>query len=211
MARFYLVRHGETEWTREKRLQGQTDIPLSVEGRAQARSAARRLAETRFGAAYTSDLSRALVTAELLLREQADHAPRLVINKDLREISDGIFEGLLAAQRAEKEPRLAERMAGGRPAPDFIPPEGESVRQLYARQQAVASLLRQQHGDDQVLLVGHGWALRALAAALLDEGPEGFWKHRSPLPASVSIVEYQGGPASIVTWGDTTHLADATA
>lgn len=154
MARFYLVRHGDTEWTREKRFQGQTDVPLSVEGRAQARSAARHLAETRFGAAYCSDLSRALETAELLLGEQADHAPRLVINKDLREISDGIFEGWLAAQRAEKEPRLAERMDGGRPAPDFIPPEGESVAQLYARQQAVASLLKQQHREDQVLLVG---------------------------------------------------------
>ena len=207
MGRFYLVRHGDTEWTREKRFQGQTDVPLSREGREQALVAARHLASTRFDAAYSSDLSRALETANLLLGEQADNAPKLVINHGLREISDGIFEGWLIAEAATEDPRTVERMEQGLPASDFLPPEGESVAQLYVRQEAVASLLRRRHKEGQVLVVGHGWALRALAAAFLGEGPEGFWKRESSAPASVSIVECQEGSASIVTWGDTAHLA----
>ncbi len=207
MARFYLVRHGHTEWTREKRLQGQTDVPLSQEGLDQAQAAASHLAETRFNAAYTSDLSRALVTAELVLAEQPEQAPELIINRDLREISDGTYEGWLFIRAVAKDPRLVERTQDGLPVPDFTPPEGESIAQLYQRQQAVAALLRCHRPDDQVLVVGHGWALRALAAALLGEGPEGFWKRQSPLPCSVSILDDQQGTASVVAWGDTAHLA----
>jgi broad specificity phosphatase PhoE len=208
MARFYFVRHGHTDWTREKRIQGQADVPLSQEGRDQAQAAARHLAGNRFHAAYASDLSRALVTAGLVLADQAEHAPELIINRDLREISDGTYEGWLFIRAAAKDPRLVERRQDGLPVPDFTPPEGESIRQLYLRQQTVASLLRRHRPDDQVLVVGHGWALRALAAALLGEGPEGFWKRQSPLHASLSIIEDQQGIASVAAWGDMAHLSD---
>jgi broad specificity phosphatase PhoE len=184
-------------------------VPLSPEGRDQARTVARHLAGTHFDAAYCGDLSRALETADLMVDEQAEHASRLVIDQDLREISDGIYEGWLVSDAAEKDPRLVQRMDNGGPAPDVVPPNGESVTQFYRRQQAVASVLKRHHQGHQVLVVGHGWAFRALAAALLGEGPEGFWKRESLQPASVSILECHQGSAAIVTWGDTTHLATA--
>ena len=209
MTRLYLVRHGETQWTREGRLQGQTDVTLSTEGRNQARALAKHLAKTPFDAAYSSDLSRASETANLILSERADSCPQLVIDQRLREISDGVYEGWLVSQAAERDPRLVERMDGGLPAPDFVPPKGESVAQLYLRQLAVASLLREQHEAQQVLVVGHSWALRALAAAFLGEGSKGFWKRQSPHPASISTLEVDQESASVVSWSDTQHLANA--
>ena len=203
----YLVRHGATAWTSEGRLQGQTDVPLSAEGRRQAREVARHLAVTEFDAACASDLSRALETAEVILLAQASPAP-LVSEPGLREISDGIYEGRSLAAVAEIEPRMAQRLDGRVPAPDFAPPRGESIRQAFMRQRDVASRLV---GDDigrRVLIVGHDWALRLLAAALHDHGPERFWELEHLRPASVSLIELTDGTASTTFWNHTEHLSE---
>ena len=206
MALFYLVRHGETVWNQERRLQGQTDIPLSEEGRDQARKVAARLASIRFDDAFSSTLSRAADTANLIV--EASAAPlSLRFHDELREASDGIFEGLSVSEAAERDPRLVDRTGNDGPAPDFAPPQGESIREFYERQRGVASnLLGQFVGAEQVLVVGHGWVFRALAAAMLDLGVKEFWKLRSPQPASVSIIETAEGRAAIRTWGDDAHL-----
>ena len=202
--KIYLVRHGDTEWTRAKRLQGQTDIPLSDEGRGQARDVARHLANVEFDGAYTSDLSRARETAEMVLAGQANPVP-LIVLPDLREISDGIYEGWPSASAVEADPRMARRLDGEGPALDFVPPEGESIRHVFLRQREVASLIRAGGSGRRILVAGHGWALRLLAAVLLDRGPEWFWKLEPLLPASVSVIELHEGVASVTLWNHAGH------
>ena len=200
----YLVRHGDTPWTQEARLQGQTDVPLSSDGHRQAREVAEHLARVEFDAAYTSDLSTALETATAILRAQFRPVP-LVSDPGLREISDGTYEGWSLAAAAKAEPRIAERLDGRVPAVDFAPPGGESIRQVFMRQRDVASRLVDDDIGRRILIVGHGWALRLFAAALSDRGPEGFWDLASLRPASVSIIE---PGAAITLWNHTGHLSE---
>ena len=204
--KFYLVRHGETEWNAAKRIQGQTDVPLSCEGRRRAQAVARYLADVGFHSAHASDLSRALETARTIL---AGHSSRmsLAIHRGLREISDGIYEGWSIAAAVEAEPRMAGVVDDHTSAPDFAPPGGESIRQVFLRQQEVASKLKADSTGHRVLVVGHGWTLRLLAASLLDRGVEWFWELESLHTASVSVIELRDGSASIVCWNQTRHLS----
>ena len=201
----YLVRHGDTEWTTGKRFQGQTDVPLSCEGRRQAREVAQVLADVEFDIAYTSDLSRAVETAETVLAGQSSPVS-LVVDNGLREISDGIYEGWSIAAAVEADPRMARRPDGQTPVLDFAPPGGESIRQVFLRQKEVASQLVADGTGYRILVVGHSRALRLLAAALVDRGPEWFWKLESLSPASVSVVGLDEGSASITLWNQTGHL-----
>ena len=136
--RLYLVRHGATEWTAAGRLQGRTDIPLSEAGRREARAVARHLSGLKFDRAYTSDLARARETAEVILRRQPAAVP-LAPLKGLRERSLGIYEGWTARDAAEAEPLMGEMPGGSAEDLAFAAPGGESLRDLFARQQEVAS------------------------------------------------------------------------
>ena len=203
--KFYLVRHGDTEWTRARRLQGQTDVPLSCDGRRQAQDVARHLANVRFDSAYASDLSRALETAQVILARQSSPVS-LVADSGLREISNGTYEGWSIAAALEADPRMALTSDDEGLALDYAPPEGESIRQVLLRQQEVASELVAKRSGHCILVVGHNWALRLLAAALLKRDSEWFWKLKPPCPASVSVIRLHGESALITLWNQTSHL-----
>lgn len=199
----YLVRHGETEWTAAGRLQGQTDVPLSCKGRRQAQEVAQHLADVSFDAAYASDLSRALDTALIILAEQPSPVT-LVVDSGLREISDGAYEGRTAAE-VGPDPRIVQGYEGPSVMLDAALPGGESVRRVFLRQQRMASQLV---ADKRacVLVVGHDWALRLLAAALIGKSPERFAQLGQLSPASVSTIEVAEGSGAITLWNETGHL-----
>ncbi len=120
-----VIRHGETAWNRERRLQGQLDIPLNDTGRAQACALAEALAGEPIDAVYTSDLGRAMQTAAPLaetLGLQVRAEPRL------RERCYGDLEGMTYAEVAEKRPEDFARWQARVPA--YAPPPGESLRQF---------------------------------------------------------------------------------
>ena len=204
--KLYLVRHGETEWTAARRLQGQTDVPLSCKGLRQAQEVAQRLADVDFDCAYASDLSRALDTAKAIISGQRGLVP-LVVHRDLREISNGIYEGWPIATALEADPLMALTSDDGTVALDYAPPKGESIRQVLLRQRRIASELIAKGSGDCILVVGHNWALRLLAAALIDGGPEWISKIEPPGVASVSTIELIEGQASITLWNHTAHLS----
>ena len=203
--RLYLVRHGDTAWTRSRRLQGQTDVPLSCEGRQQAQEVARHLADVRFDSAYSSDLSRALETAQAILAMQSSPVS-LSIESALREISDGIYEGW-SKDAVGSEPRILQTSNGPTPVLDCALPGGESIRQVFSRQQEAAPQIMADRAGRHILVVGHDWALRLLAVALVGGSPESFPEFESLRPASVSIIEISEGSASIALWNQTRHLS----
>ena len=206
MARWYLVRHGETAWNAEERIQGQSDVPLHDAGRREAAITGARLSDTRFAAVFASDLSRSYETARIILDAQStDAVPDISPSTNLREISYGIFEGMTWAEIRDMDPRMGDRQHTR--DLDFAPERGESFRQVLGRVAEFGRELAARHGDDDVLVVGHGGSLRALAVSLLGLPDEAFWRVRGLKPASISIVlRDRGGPPALTVWNDTGHL-----
>ncbi len=205
MARWYLVRHGETQWNADERIQGQTDVPLHDGGRREAALTGKRLSETRFAAVYASDLGRAHETARIIVGEQsAQPTPEISTTDLLREVSYGIFEGLTWAEIRDRDPRMSDRQFVR--DLDFAPEKGESYRHVLARTGEFARTLAQRHGNDDVLVVGHGGSLRALTINILGLHEGDFWKLRGLGPASISVVWQNGPTPALTSWNDVGHL-----
>jgi 2,3-bisphosphoglycerate-dependent phosphoglycerate mutase len=149
----HLVRHGETDWNVEGRLQGWTDIPLNEVGREQARVAAAELAIRPIGSIFSSDLSRARDTAAAIA--QAVDV-EVVTDPTLRERNYGVAEGRLTSElNAELDGRLDEYWAD----PDFAFDGGETRREAYERLGGfLAGVVAQ--APQEIVVVSHGGALR---------------------------------------------------
>ena len=147
MTTLLLVRHGETDWNADGRLQGQTDRPLSDFGRRQAQQLAEQLADEELEAIYSSDLSRARETAEIVGRRLG---LAVALDPELREKDWGTWEGLTAVERDRVE---------------FV---GESTE---AHQERILGALRriaERHpGDGRVLVVTHGGSMRRVQTAAM--------------------------------------------
>jgi alpha-ribazole phosphatase len=160
MTMFYLVRHGQTDWNKEGRYQGQADTPLNAAGEEQARLLAGKFDGIQIDAVYSSDLQRARRTAEAI--GQALQLP-VQLDVRLREINHGVWEGMLftdimrqyAAEIKEREMNPLEARAPG----------GESVLEVAERVLTAAESIAIMHPDETVILVSHGLALAVLACA----------------------------------------------
>ena len=153
-ARLCLVRHGETAWNAEGRVQGQLDIPLSETGLAQARSIAAALPGGRFGALYTSDLERVRQTAEPVA---AKLALEMRLEPRLRERHYGIFQGLTYAEAKASLPDDYARFKAKDPDFDFH--TGERLRDFFARAVECIDEIAQRHDGEEVLIFTHGGVL----------------------------------------------------
>ena len=196
-----VIRHGETAWNREKRMQGTTDTQLSEVGRAQAQALGRRFAGGEFAALYTSDLSRARDTARAI----GDHAGREpVVDPRLRERRFGVFEGLTAEEIRARYPVEHARFTSR--DPDYEVPGGESARAFTGRCLGCLSEIAERHPDGEVIVVTHGLVLDTLYRAAHGLA------HGAPRPvplinASLNVFGYGGRAWRLVLWGDVSHLA----
>ncbi|MCS6776760.1 MAG: histidine phosphatase family protein [Chloroherpetonaceae bacterium] len=203
--RIYVVRHGVTLWNREARFQGQTDIPLTEEGREQARRLAERLATSSPVAIWSSDLVRARDTAEIIA---IHHGLRVRTTPLLRELMLGEWEGL---NRTEIEARgEADRLA--RYAQDPLhhrPPGGEPLESAWDRVLRAAAMIRAQHPQGDLVIVGHGGSLRALLCHAIGAPMTSMRRIRLD-NCSLSIIEEQHHADEIVQrlvlLNDTGHL-----
>jgi probable phosphoglycerate mutase len=201
--RFIVVRHGETAWNVEARIQGHKDSPLTAAGLAQADAIAARLARERFDALVASDLGRAVQTA----RRIAAHCGLAVsLDARLRERSFGVGEGLTYAEMDARWPDVFSRVR--ETDPDLVIPGGESRRQFHERvRQAFAALVREHHGA-RVAVVAHGGVLAALYR-IVHGIPVG-QPHRVPIAnASYNAVAFHADAWSVEAWDDTGHLPGA--
>jgi probable phosphoglycerate mutase len=196
-----IIRHAETIWNREKRMQGTTDTPLSDVGRVQAQALGRRLAARPFSALYSSNLSRAHDTARAI----AQHSGReLVLDERLQERRFGIFEGLLAAEIMARYPEEYARFASR--DPDYDVPGGESARGFSQRCLGCLAEIAARHRGEEIVVVTHGLVLDSLYRAAHSLG------HGEPRPvplinASVNLFGYGDSAWRMELWGDVSHLA----
>lgn len=146
--RIYVARHGQTDWNKAGRLQGQTDVPLNETGRAQARELAARMAGVPLDAIYTSALQRTRQTAEAL----QGAAPAVAL-PGLNEQALGAFEGV---SREERDQKRREEFDRREENPDDTLDGGESSNQHFARVKAALQTIREKHPRGNVLIVAHG-------------------------------------------------------
>ena len=202
MGKWYLVRHGESEWNQQGRILGHADVGLSELGRRQVELLSTRMAGESIDAAYASDLSRAVDTANGMLGER--DVP-LITDPDLREFSYGAWEGLTLKEVNEQDPVLFDaRFTRGDNA--FAATGGENSEEILKRVQHFIKGVEERHSpDENLLIVGHGGSMRALALCLLGLNDESMWKLRMS-NASVSIISNQSRGRVLELWNDTHHL-----
>lgn len=162
MTRLCLVRHGQTDWNLEGRYQGQSDIPLNSTGIKQARLIAEILRDEKFDAVYSSDLSRAIRTAEII----TEHRNHLKINTDprLREVRQGEWEGLTRDIIRDRYPKIWEALIEN--PVSAHPPGGETVLEVQSRVNAALNDISALYPDGNILVVSHGLALATVICSV---------------------------------------------
>lgn len=203
IVRFCVVRHGETGWNAERRLQGHEDIPLNPTGEAQASATAGLLRDQAFDAAYTSDLRRAADTAAAI---RAGRTPATA-RADLRERHYGAFQGLTYAEAEARHPAAYAHFESRTPD-EPIPGGGESLMEFHARIHAAFNAMADAHGGQTVLVVAHGGVLDILnrmARRLPLDAPRDF-----QIPnAALNWLQRSTDGWSIEAWAQQAHLSGA--
>ena len=196
MGAWYLVRHGETEWNRANRIQGHTDVPLSDKGRNQVSALAPELTGVPISAVYSSDLSRTVETAQILLSSTGLSVQQ---DRDLREFSYGEWEGLTLSEVQTRDGDAFAQRFNVRDV-DFAAPGGESAVQLVGRVRRFYDRVVAAHdGGENVLVAAHGGSVRALALCLLGLPVEHFWRFRVDC-AGLTIIENHAGGRVLRVW-----------
>ena len=201
--RILAIRHGETAWNVDTRIQGHLDIPLNDTGHWQAERLGQALAGEEIAAIYASDLSRAHETA--LYVGRATGVP-VVAELGLRERGFGDFEGKTFAEIEVALPDQAERWR--KRDPSFTPAGGESLLQVQERVLATVDRLAKQHPGELIVMVGHGGVMDVLyrAATRLDLQAARTWLLGN---TAVNRLLWTPEGLSLVGWSDTQHLSDA--
>ena len=200
--RIIAIRHGETAWNVDTRIQGQLDIPLNATGRWQASRLAQALAGEPIAAVYASDLLRAWDTA--LSVGNAAGLP-VVTHEGLRERGFGIFQGRTYAEVEQLWPDLALRWR--KRDPDFAPEGGESLVQFRERVTATAHALAERHPGEQIVMVGHGGVMDVLYRAATGQSLQAprTWELGN---AAINRLLWTREGLTLVGWSDTLHLDD---
>ena len=203
ITRITAIRHGETAWNVDTRIQGQLDIGLNAKGRWQAERAGAALAGDDIDAVYSSDLWRAYDTA---LSVAKPHGRTVQTDETLRERGFGEFEGKTFAEIEAAMPEQA--MQWRKRVPDFAPPGGESLLQLRARVMQCIQMLAEQNVGKHIVIVSHGGVMDVLyrAATGLDIQAARTWDLHN---AAINRLLWNGEHLSLVGWADTTHIDNA--
>ncbi|TYL42386.1 MULTISPECIES: 2,3-diphosphoglycerate-dependent phosphoglycerate mutase GpmB [Dickeya] len=206
MLQVYLVRHGETEWNAARRIQGQSDSPLTLGGEHQARLVADRVKKLGITHIFTSDLGRTRHTAEII--SQACVGCSVILEPGLRELNMGVLEERLIDSLSPEEERWRKQLVDG--TQDGRIPGGESMSELARRMHLVLERCLALPEGSRPLLVSHGIALGCLLSTLL--GLPAWAERRLRLRnCSLSRVDYQQSPWLAPGWivetaGDVSHL-----
>ncbi len=193
--RLVLVRHGETEWNRESRFQGQIDIPLNDNGRAQAAQAKDFLKVIPIDGAVSSSMMRPKETAEIILQHHPDVS--LDVTEGLWEISHGQWEGKFEHEIEAGFPGMLEAW---QTQPETVQmPDGENLQDVWDRAikswNEIVAQYNQHETPQTVLVVAHDAINKSLLCHVTGLGPEAFWQFKQGNGA-VSVIDYPNGLGS---------------
>ena len=200
-----LIRHGETTWNAERRMQGHIDIPLNTTGMGQAKRLANALTQTKysFDAIYSSDLERALHTANAVA-----NALSLAVQTtpQLRERNVGQLQGLLLSEAPVLFPEIWQSHIARELDHDLG--GGESIRAFHQRMQGVLELLLRQHRGQSILAVSHGGSLDMIYRIVTQQALDA--ERVAVVPnTSLNWITHDGSVWSIQRWADTSHLSES--
>lgn len=194
-----LVRHGETDWNTERRWQGQLDVPLNGKGQWQARRVAQALADWPITRLISSDLQRALVTAESIA---AACGRPVKTDPRLREMGFGAWEGLTYNEIMESD---ADSYTLWKENPFLHAPSGAETLDVAGRRIVHAWQEIEREYAETIVLVSHGGTLRILLRHLLGLPPEAYWQFKID-NASLSHVQINPVGNTLISINDTRHL-----
>jgi probable phosphoglycerate mutase len=203
--RICFVRHGETNWNAERRMQGHIDIPLNANGISQAERLANALIRVKhsFDVIYSSDLERALHTANAVasaLSLDVQITPRL------RERNVGKLQGLLLAEAPVLLPEIWQRHIARELDHDLG--GGESIRTFHQRMQDILELFLSEHRGQSVLAVSHGGSLDMIYRIVTQQALDA--ERVAVVPnTSLNWITHDGSTWSVECWADTSHLSES--
>jgi len=202
--KLFLLRHGETVFNAQNRAQGFSDPELTELGRQQAQALANALASEDLTAVYASDLKRAVETAQIIAQP---HGLAVQTDPGLREIDQGIFEGLSVTEIRTHHSELVEEWMA---TPDrFVMPQGESLAQVQERAWASVQRIAAAHPEGQVAAVSHNLTIMAILCRALAMDLVHFRRLHQDLAARNTIEFGPRGP-QVTLLNDTCHLKDLT-
>jgi uncharacterized phosphatase len=188
MTKVYVVRHGETDWNRQGRLQGATDVPLNEQGKAQAKACQQYFIENEAVAIFTSPLVRARVTAEII--NEPFHMP-LVLMPEFKERTFGEAEGMTYEERSKVYPRKNY-------------PGQETFHHFIERLKTGLRMIEQQYPNDTVILVAHGAVIHNLFQIV--ENDDLFPQNARLSNGGVSTMYTKDGKWWLGKYNETHHL-----
>ncbi len=193
--RLYIVRHGETDWNRAGRFQGQLDFPLNDAGRAQAEQAAEKFRGLQVEAVYSSPQIRALETARLIA--SAAGCAEIHTDRDFMEICHGDWEGLTLEQAQSDDPELFAQWLSCPHLMKMPGAKGESLQGVFERaSSAVERIIKKHRGN--VILVTHGVVVQTLICHFLDVPLSECWHIEVP-NCSVRCIEGLPGDPKMIS------------
>jgi 2,3-bisphosphoglycerate-dependent phosphoglycerate mutase len=201
--RITAIRHGETAWNVDNRIQGQLDIGLNAKGQWQAERAGEVLASADIDTIYSSDLWRAYGTA---LAVAKPHGLNVLTDEGLRERGFGEFQGKTFTEIEKQYPEQA--VLWTKRVPDFSPSGGESLLQFRERVMQCVQALAEQNIGKHIVMVSHGGVMDVLyrAATALDLQAARTWKLSN---AAINRLLWNGEHFTLVGWADTAHIDNA--
>jgi len=202
LTKVILVRHGETEWNRLRRIQGgNSDTQLNQRGRQQAESLALRLKQEEIQAVYSSPLQRAWDTARVIA---GYHQLPVEIELSLREIEVGELEGVSIAEVGKHLSQLLIRHSQGGELPKL--PGGESLTGVQQRVWSTIQRLVNRHGDGALVVVSHYFSILTTVCSVLNLPLPQIDRLRLN-PGSISILTFDEQATRLILFNDTCHLA----
>ena len=198
MKRLILIRHGETDYTLQRRYCGHENIPLNAKGKKQAKYIGDKLKNAKIDRIYSSDLSRSLETARIAFHNRA-----IFKIKGLREIDFGQFSGLTFEEASRAYPHVYEAWLSN-PANAKIP-KGESLSHFARRVMSCFRRIFLQNIGKSVVLISHGGPIRIILLHLLKQGPDTFWDIGQDT-AAINTISFQKGIPKILRINDTSYL-----
>jgi broad specificity phosphatase PhoE len=201
-----LVRHGESTANAKGIWQGQMEFPLSERGRAQASLAGHGLSSEPFEGLYSSPLSRAMETAEII-RDRAGFAGQVVPVDGLSERNGGILEGHTWAEQEQRNPELVKKFLAIPEEERWALVGAETDEEVIARFEEALSSIRALHpGGSRIVVVSHGGVMRAFLRKLF--GPEVLPGTQRAANASITRLQWGGTGPRLLEMASTTHLTE---